>query len=498
MRSAIIKALAFLAKEFHDVRRQPRLLLSLVGGPLLVLAAFGATFQTANPFISTVLVWPENGVPGVDLEEAERFIGRNFYLTKVTSDRDEAMAMLDSGQVDVVQIVPDVTAVPGEAQERPEIEVYSRTVDPNLEGWVRSLAYGEMNFINRQLLAQEAQVAQDKAREIDPSLENAVNEFRQLQQSLEPAEIERAEASAKELRSALVSLLEILPPISQAQANLAPELAQIHRDAEILLDDLEELEQVLADGDLTTRVERLSSTVDEIETLRGTVDQFVAVPPEDIVSPIRDTYKNLRGTPYSMVIFYTPAVLALLVQQLAITLGSLGLVRERQMGSYEMFRVSPLRFSQILLGKSVAYVLYVTVAGLVLTGLLALLKVPMPVHWVQHLVLLILLATASTGIGFLISAVSQTDSQAIQLTMLLLLLSIFFTGFFLPLSGFSWPAWIIGALLPMAHALTGFQDLLLKGTAVTPGTMTMLVILALLSYGAVLVVMRRQYRRISG
>ena len=57
---ALTKIFAFFMKEFHDVRRQPRLLLSLVDGPLLVLAAFGATFCSANPFITAALVWPEN------------------------------------------------------------------------------------------------------------------------------------------------------------------------------------------------------------------------------------------------------------------------------------------------------------------------------------------------------------------------------------------------------------------------------------------------------
>jgi ABC-2 type transport system permease protein len=295
-----------------------------------------------------------------------------------------------------------------------------------------------------------------------------------------------------------VDFLEFLPPMSQAQANLAPELARIHRDTEVLIDDLDELEQVLTSEELATHRERLSSTVEEIETLRDAIEEFVAVPAEDIVSPIRETYTNLRGAPYSLVIFYTPGVLALLVQQLAITLGSLGLVRERQMGSYEMFRVSPLRFWQILLGKSVAYILYVTVAGAILTVLLVLLKVPLPAYPLQHLALLILLATASVGIGFLISALSQTDSQAIQLTMLVLLLSIFFTGFFLPLTGFIWPARIVGDFLPMTHAIVGFQDLLLEGRAVTPGIMTLLVVISVLAYGLVLLIMRRQYRRTTG
>jgi ABC-2 type transport system permease protein len=189
-------------------------------------------------------------------------------------------------------------------------------------------------------------------------------------------------------------------------------------------------------------------------------------------------------------------VLALLVQQLAVTLASLGLVRERQMGSYEMFRVSPLKFSQILIGKALAYILYVTFAGIILIGLLTLLNVPLPVNIGQTIVLLIALTTASVGVGFLISAISRTDSQAIQLTMLFLLLSIFFTGFFLPRTGFNWPAWIIAALIPMTHAIEGFQDLMLAGTNLASGAFTGFILIIVLSYGLVLLIMRRQYRKV--
>ena len=91
-------------KEFHDVRRQPRLMLSLVGGPLLVLAAFGATFRSANPYIRTILVWPENGIPGISQEQAVDFIGQNFTVVKVTSDKAEAMQMLQNGDADTVTV----------------------------------------------------------------------------------------------------------------------------------------------------------------------------------------------------------------------------------------------------------------------------------------------------------------------------------------------------------------------------------------------------------
>ena len=267
MIKSLTKTFSFFMKEFHDVRRQPRLMLSLVGGPLLVLAAFGATFRSANPFISTVLVWPADGVPGVSQEQAAKFIDSNFYLVEVTSDREKAMGMLEDGSVDVVQIIPEFNLDAAAGGERPEIEVISRTIDPNAEAWIRSLAYGEMNFINRQLLSLEAQQAQDKAREISARLEVAQAEFEQIGLSLDQEKIERVQELIAELRPVLVGLIGVLPPESLAQANLSPELSKLHQDVNILIDDLEELESTLQQGEALTQVERLSSSTEEIKIL---------------------------------------------------------------------------------------------------------------------------------------------------------------------------------------------------------------------------------------
>ena len=460
-----------------------------------MLAAFGATFRSANPYVSTVLVWPQDGVPGVDQEQAVEFIGQNFNLVGVVNDSEEALEMLNSGQVDSVQIVPQAELASGE-KTRPEIQVLSRTVDPQAEAWIRSIAFGEMNFINQQLLTQEAEQAKDKAQDIDGSLAGYQSDFEDLQQNLDEMDIERTRQDIQDLRHLLNDLLAILPPESLAQANLSPELSKLHRDIDILQDDLDELEQALDRVELETQTDRLASTVSEIKELRATIEVFVSVPSENIVSPVKESYTNLRGSAYSLVVFYAPAVLALLIQQLAITLASLSLVRERQMGSFEMFRVSPLRFSQILLGKSLAYILYVTLSGVVLTALMTLLGVPVPASPLQYLGMLVLLATAAVGVGFLISAVSRTDSQAIQTTMLILLLSIFFTGFFLPIAGFLWPAWILALLLPMTYAIRGFQDLILSGISPLFVVWIGLVFIALLSYSLVALIMRRQYRQV--
>ena len=56
-----------------------------------------------------------------------------------------------------------------------------------------------------------------------------------------------------------------------------------------------------------------------------------------------DVYKRqrLHGRPPGYIDFYAPAVLALLLQHLAVTFGALSLVREKILGADEIFRVAP-------------------------------------------------------------------------------------------------------------------------------------------------------------
>ena len=47
--------------------------------------------------------------------------------------------------------------------------------------------------------------------------------------------------------------------------------------------------------------------------------------------------------------------------------------------------------------------------------------------------------------------------------MLVLLLSIFFSGFFLPLENFRVPIHSLGYALPLTHGIAGFQAIMLRG-----------------------------------
>jgi len=75
-----------------------------------------------------------------------------------------------------------------------------------------------------------------------------------------------------------------------------------------------------------------------------------------------------------------------------------------------------------------------------------------------------LLSFASLGLGLLISTIADSERQAVQLSMLLLLASVFFSGFVLPLDQFITPLRVAAYTLPVTHGIQLLQDLMLRGS----------------------------------
>src|SRR3954449_8030455 len=101
-----IRLLSFFSKEVNEIRRQPKLVLSLLLGPFLILLLFGIGYQGERPKLRTALVVPAQGADQAQLESLKKAIGTNFTIVKADSDLDGAMAMLNAGQLDVVETLP--------------------------------------------------------------------------------------------------------------------------------------------------------------------------------------------------------------------------------------------------------------------------------------------------------------------------------------------------------------------------------------------------------
>jgi ABC-2 type transport system permease protein len=203
------------------------------------------------------------------------------------------------------------------------------------------------------------------------------------------------------------------------------------------------------------------------------------VPPEVIASPTKAVVQNLAEVQPTIVGFYGPAALALVLQHMAVTLIALSIVRERASGAIDRFRSSPMRATELVSGKVLAFGLLGSLISAISVWLLvSLLGVPMLGTPGAIALVIGLLLVASLGLGLLISVISDSERQAVQLSLLTLLASMFFSGFVLRISEFQPALQVAAYALPVTHGISLLQELMLTGTVTQAWQLAALTVIA--------------------
>ena len=233
-----------------------------------------------------------------------------------------------------------------------------------------------------------------------------------------------------------------------------------------------------------------------ISFAEGELPAAANVPPEVIARPTTAETENVAPTDPAVLNFFGPAVFALVIQHLAVTLTALSMVRERLSGQMDRFRVAPVSSMELLVGKYVAYAaLSLAVTAIVGALLVGVLRVPMLGGWPLFLGIVLLLTFASLGVGLLISLVADSERQAVQLSMLILLASVFFSGFVLPVSDFAEWTQYLAYLLPVTHGIATLQEHMLRGVVTDQWMLVALAVIGVVLYTGSLLRLRRVLRR---
>lgn len=282
------------------------------------------------------------------------------------------------------------------------------------------------------------------------------------------AEVTQDRAGAEEqLRSGRADVLIIAPDDPEANFRAGQQsVLEVEVDA---VDPVEENYASFLAGNLASAVNReiirRAAAEGEGYAIAAGQSAAAAIPPDVIAAPTRADVHNIAPTTPNVIAYFAPAVLALILQHLAVTLVAMSLVKERTSGVMELFRIAPVSAAEVLIGKLLAFGLIGGVIAALTVGLLVFgLGVPM-VAAVGFVALAIgLLLLASICLGLLIAVVSDSERQAVQLSLLVLLASVFFSGFVLPITEFTTPVRAIAYTLPVTHGIRLLQDLMLRGT----------------------------------
>ena len=162
-----------------------------------------------------------------------------------------------------------------------------------------------------------------------------------------------------------------------------------------------------------------------------------------------------------------PGLAGLILLFIGTVITSLGVVRERQAGTLEQLAVMPLRPSDVFLGKIAPYfavgILDMTVV--VLAGVL-LFGVPFAGSVGVFALGALLFLFVALGIGVLISSVSQSQGQAIQLAMMLLLPQVMLSGLIFPLTSMAAGVRWIGYVLPLTYFVEIARAVMVRGAPI--------------------------------
>ena len=183
--------------------------------------------------------------------------------------------------------------------------------------------------------------------------------------------------------------------------------------------------------------------------------------PFEVVVHRRYNPENI--TAYNIV----PGLLGVILSMTLVMMTSLGMARERERGTMESLLATPARPLEVMIGKLAPYVLVGAIQAAVFLVLARLLfQVPMAGGWGALILGLSLFIMGSLALGFLISTVSKTQLQAMQMSFFYILPSVLLSGFMFPFRGMpDWAQWI-GTAIPVTHFLRVVRGSMLKGVGI--------------------------------
>ena len=159
-----------------------------------------------------------------------------------------------------------------------------------------------------------------------------------------------------------------------------------------------------------------------------------------------------------------PGLIGTILTMTMVMLTGLGMTRERERGTMENLLATPVRPSEVMVGKILPYVVigYIQL-GVIMLAAFLLFEVPMVGSFTLLMAMIGVFIVANLGVGFTFSTIARNQLQAMQMTFFFFLPSMLLSGFMFPFRAMPvWAQWI-GEVLPLTHFLRIVRGILLKG-----------------------------------
>lgn len=161
--------------------------------------------------------------------------------------------------------------------------------------------------------------------------------------------------------------------------------------------------------------------------------------------------------------FVLPSLVAIIATLGCLVVTALSLSREREEGTYEQLRVTPLATGYILMGKAIPGIIVGVAQGMVIAGCAVVFyHMPMTGQWPLLLLAMFCYALSLVGIGLFISSLCSTQQQAFLGVFCFLVPSVVLSGFLAPRENMPSVFYGISACNPLTYFIEASQGIFLK------------------------------------
>jgi ABC-2 type transport system permease protein len=172
---------------------------------------------------------------------------------------------------------------------------------------------------------------------------------------------------------------------------------------------------------------------------------------------------ELRST-----LFLVPGLIAYLAMVTAVVSTALSIVREKEMGTMEQVRMSPVGPLPYVVGKTAPYLFISLLSAMAVIGLsMWLFDLPMRGSWPLLVATVSLFLVGALAFGVLISTMADTQQVAFQVALLISYLpTLMLSGFIFPIASMPVALQVLTYAVPARYFLIALRGIVLKGVGV--------------------------------
>jgi len=159
-----------------------------------------------------------------------------------------------------------------------------------------------------------------------------------------------------------------------------------------------------------------------------------------------------------------PALIGVILSMTMMLFTAVAIVRERERGNLELLITTPVSSFELMLGKLIPYIFIGLIQTTLVLGLGAILfDVPIQGSLATLYLAALIFIAATLALGLLISTLAQTQMQAFQMSIVVLLPSILLSGFVFPFEGMPRVVQYLAQALPLTHFVDLIRGVALRG-----------------------------------